>query len=161
MFKEEEIRQHVGAIEDVTLNEALRLLSQYNNCIAKYLAEVVAHVCNVDVKPMLMGTGNIDHVQARWLYWYAYRYLTNESYESMSNRTKEFREYAPSSIGSAVAGMSMMISDGVNIWSKRWSIVRRVINIIRAENELRQPDIFTTTVTIKYPKGVNVELIKE
>lgn len=161
MFKSDrEIANDVNAIADKTIVEACRLLEGYEGDLRRYLAEITAAVCGVEIENLLTDTKRIESSQSRWLYWYAYRYMTNESYESMSNKTRATRYFVPSCVAHSIAKMTMLINEE-GIWMKRWTFLRRVIRIILDKDG--EEELFQRTIKLRVqtPKGINVELEKD
>ena len=161
MKAEEEIINDINKLEEETINEACKLLSAYNKGLKHYLACLVASLCGVSVGDLYTNTKHIGIIQSRWLFWYAYRYMTNESYESISRNSSEWRHFGSACVGQSVTKMAMMISQD-DIWSKRWAVLKRMIKIM-LRNTSKEQDLFQTPITIKvvYPKNVNVELKSE
>lgn len=160
MKKEEEYLNGFMEIENDTIREVCILLRNQELKQREYLANVVASICGVDVNDMLTNTRHLHMSQSRWLYWYAYRYMTNESYDSISEKSKMYRRFAASCVGDSIAKMSMMIHDN-GIWSKRWKMIKGIIKGFLDENgnvcvELPQ----VVTIEVKAPKGVEVKLSK-
>lgn len=160
MITEQELNDRLGKIEDETLNEACRLISSYNGSVMRVLAEITASLCDVQTPEMMYETKNIDAVHARWLYWMAYKYMTKESYETMSNGHTYGRHFSPATISQAVIKMSMMANED-EIWIRRWVTVKRFVKLILRRNEAEQDSLFNPTIVVKYPKGVKVELRQE
>lgn len=161
MKSEHEIANEVVSIEDKTISEVLKLLSEYNGDIRDYLAYMTGALCGVCLESVLKDTKHIDVVHARWLFWYAYRYMTGESFESISQRTRQWHKFDDSSISVGVTKMSMLISQNT-IWTKRWVILKKIIKVVM-KNHDTQLDLFPSTVVVKvtHPKGVNIEIKDE
>lgn len=158
---EKEITEDVKRLEERTIENVCRLLYAYNGDLRHYLACLVAGLCDVAVGDLYTDTKHINVIQSRWLYWYCYRYMTNESYESISRRSKEWRRFGAACVGQSVAKMSMMISED-DVWAKRWAVMKRIIKIMLKKNE-SEPELFPTTITLKvtHPKDVIVNLKSE
>ena len=156
MKTENEIIDDMRSIEEKTIDSACELLSTYGGEMRQYLARIAASLCCVEENEIMANTKNIDIVQARWFFWYAYRYMTNESYESMAQRSKAYRHFSASCVGASVAKMSMMISKEP-IWTKRWTILKRIVKIMLKNINNETPNE-VVTLTITHPKGVTIEL---
>jgi len=86
---EEEIKQNLEENERITMNCVCDTLSAYGGRIRLYLADFIASLCNVEKEKMFSTCNNLDVAQARWLFWYAYRYMTNETYEKIGKLSGE------------------------------------------------------------------------
>lgn len=161
MKDEKLIREDVEIIEDSTIGEACRLLSKYNKDIEKYIAELVAAICNVSKDEMLQDTGDSKNRTARWLYWYAIRYMTNDTYVDIAKRSTNGKVFTGSCVALSNIKMADLISQG-GIWSQRWSYIKRIIKMI-VENRGMTGELFSHPVTVKiiHPQGVNIELKTE
>ena len=91
------------------------------------LADFVAALCNVPKDKMLSNTHVVYCAHARYLYWYAYRYMTNDSYENSAAQCgKNGHRYTQSAIATGVNKMSTMI-ENEPLWNKRWVVVKKII----------------------------------
>ena len=150
--------KEVRDIEEKTIATAIGLLKKYNHDINDYLAANIAAICDVDVNDMLQASTPNSIVFARWLYWYAYRYMTNDSFETMANKLSAKRKFTSVNISIAVTKMSMMISNEA-IWTKRWSIVKKIVKAILEDDSLNVDEV--VKVKVVYPKNVLIELKQE
>lgn len=159
MKSEQQILEDINVIEENTLLTAGALLRKYNHNMRDYLAAFVADICDVNVCDMLQASSPSSIVFARWLYWYAYRYMTNESYDTIAVKLGKPRMFTPTNISLSVTKMSMMINNEP-IWGKRWSITKKVVKAIlrTSDSEMNGAPI---KVKITHPKGVSVELKQE
>ena len=158
---DEQIKSDWEHLENDNVEKACEYLRRYEGDIEDYVAEIVASLCNVDVDKMLSDTSVAYLAQARWLYWYALRYMTNETYDKIAERTTRKSEYrfTPNGIGQSINKMSAMIVNEP-MWTKRWIILKRIIKlretVIKEKGEME-----TVTMKIIAPKGVKVELKNE
>lgn len=158
---DEQIKSDWEHLENDNIEKACEYLRRYEGDIEDYVAEIVASLCNVDVNKMLSDTSVAYLAQARWLYWYALRYMTNETYEKIAERTMQKTPYrfTPNGIGQSINKMSAMIVNEP-IWTKRWIILKRIIKlrdtVVKEKSEME-----TVTMKIIAPKGVKVELKNE
>lgn len=145
---DEEIRKDISKI-DKKIADAVECLRNYDMDVFEYIADVVASVCNVDVCKMLSNDRSAQNVQARWLYWYTYRYLTGFTYERISEETSNSitKQYTYAGIGIGINKMSVMIAEDP-LWKRRWGVVKRVANLINEEEE----KTFNHVLTIQIPK---------
>lgn len=92
------------------------------------LADIVASLCDVDVTDMLSSSNKQYLSQARWLFWYAYRFLTQETYEKIAVRTTvDGHTFRPQSIFIGINNMGRMISAANNVWYIRWELIKSII----------------------------------
>ena len=158
---DEQIKSDWEHLENDNIEKACEYLRRYECDIEDYVAEIVASLCNVDVGKMLSDTSVAYLAQARWLYWYALRYMTNETYDKIAERTMRKTPYrfTPNGIGQSINKMSAMIVNEA-IWTKRWIILKRIIKlrdtVVKEKSEME-----TVTMKIIAPKGVKLELKNE
>ena len=129
-----------------------------------YLLKIVAFVCDVNESDVMSNekTGNYIS-QVRWLYWYAYRYLTGEPYGRISElATKAGCKYTKDGVRKGVNKIGYIIH-GSDVWQRRWNVIRNAIKKIKQENQIAERESYDIVVTI--PKElkdfVNVKIIKE
>ena len=155
---EEEIKQNLEENERITMNCVCDTLSAYGGRIRLYLADFIASLCNVEKEKMFSTCNNLDVAQARWLFWYAYRYMTNETYEKIGKLSGELygKTFTKVGVAASVNKMYELIENG-GIWRKRWLIVKRIIKISNTliEEQENQP------IRIVVPNDANIELIKQ
>lgn len=126
------IKQKVAEINNHNVDAVCALLRQHEIPVISYLADFVAALCDISKEEMLSNSDKLHIAQARWLFWYTYRYLTNEPYEKIANKTATpAHRFSPQGITNGVNKMSMMIEQEP-MWKKRWTIIKR---ISRAYNE--------------------------
>ena len=158
---DEQIKSDWERLENDNIEKACEYLRRYEGDIEDYVAEIVASLCNVDVDKMLSDTSVAYLAQARWLYWYALRYMTNETYDKIAERTmrKTTYRFTLNCIGQSINKMSAMIVNEP-IWTKRWIILKRIIKL---RDTVVKEKVETETVTMKIiaPKGVKLELKNE
>lgn len=158
MKSDEEIKDDWTHLENDNIQKACEYLSRHESDIEDYIAETVAALCNVDVKDMLSNTSVTFIAQPRWLYWYAIRYMTNETYDKIAARTKAKSGYdfTPNGIGQSINKMARLINREP-IWLKRWTIIKHIIKL-RDTNESMQESV---TFRVIAPKGIKLELKQE
>lgn len=123
----EEIKQDWERLDDDLVTTICGLLNQYEYKAQDYLADWVASLCDVDKRIMLTASDKSDMAHARWFFWYAYRYMTNESYDKIAEMTKHNGyQFTSRGVISGVNKMSMMIANEP-MWTKRWVIIKRII----------------------------------
>ena len=155
---EEEIKQNLEENERKTIEYICGALNTYGFNVRLYLADFIASLCNVEKEKMFSTCNNLDVAQARWLFWYAYRYMTNETYEKIGKLSGELygKTFTKVGVAASVNKMYELIENG-GIWRKRWLIVKRIIKFSNTliEEQENQP------IKIIIPKDANVELIKQ
>jgi len=136
-----------------TVCDALR---GHETMIADNLAAFVASLCDVDLSTMLSDTVAAHITQARWLFWYAHRYMTNETYQKISERMASCGlEVTRTGVGCAINKMADLI-DKEPIWKKRWTIIKR---IIKQYNDPSAEESNTSVkVVVLKPKWVDIDV---
>lgn len=123
----------IQSIRENTLDAACKLLASYEGDMREYLAEFTCALCGISVEEMRDKNAKDSLcAQVRWLYWYAYRYMTGDSFASIQQ--KEGNGVVISAIAQGVNKMSRLI-DGRTIWTRRWNDLKRIINIINNTEE--------------------------
>lgn len=154
---EEEIKQNLEENERITMKCVCDTLSAYGGRIRLYLADFIASLCNVEKERMFSSCNDLDVAQARWLFWYAYRYMTGETYEKIGKLSKPIYGKAFTKVGVAASVNKMYtLIEQQPIWRKRWTIVKRIIKL---QNEMEfEPQV---PITITIPKNVELKIKKE
>lgn len=144
---EETIRESISVLNAHNVDKICELLRTQEIPLINYLANFVASICDVDKDDLFVNSDKIYIAQARWLFWYAYRIMTNESYEKIADRlaTDTYR-FTPQGITFGANKMSMMI-EKEPMWKKRWTIVKRIIKAY--QNDIMSSDDNTPKVIIK------------
>ena len=161
MKNDEQIKNDWQRLETENIEKACDLLRQHESRIEDYMADIVASLCNVDCAEMLTNSSVSYLAQARWLYWYAIRYMTNETYDKIAMRTtaKSGCKFTPNGIGQSINKMALLVAQEP-IWVKRWTIIKHIIKL-RDTVIKEKGDMETVTMKIIAPKGVKVELKNE
>ena len=134
------------------------VLSEYEGNIRTYLAKFIAALCDVDIERMFSNDNHLDVAQARWLFWYAYRYMTGETYEKIGKLSEPLYGKSFTKVGVAASVNKMYeLIEQQPIWRKRWTIIKRVIK--QSENFI--DDETQKPIRIIIPKDANVELKRE
>jgi chromosomal replication initiation ATPase DnaA len=154
---EEEIINKLSENERITMQCVCDTLSNYEGKTRTYLADFVASLCNVDRDKMFSESNCLDVAQARWLFWYAYRYMTNETYEKIGKLSGELYGKTFTKVGVAASVNKMYtLIEQQPIWRKRWTIIKRIIKL---QNEVVfEPQV---PITITIPKNVELTIKKE
>ena len=155
---EEEIKQNLEENERTTMNCVCDTLSAYGGRIRIYLADFIAALCNVEKERMFSDCKDLDVAQARGLFFYAYRYMTGETYRKIGELSKDVYGKAFTKVGVAESvNKTYTLIEQQPIWRKRWTIVKRIIKQTNTlvEDEAKEP------IKIIIPKNANVELKRE
>ena len=133
------------AIRDKTVN------------IHKCLAELIASLCMMDVETMMSDDTSPDVAQARYLLWYAQRYVTDYTYEKIGKISGDMfgRTYTRFRVSRGVNSMHMLIEQKP-VWNKRWNILKTAIKEYNAM--ICEPPV---PITITIPKNVELTIKKE
>ena len=116
-------------LDDENVTRICELVKAYDRDILSYLSDLVANMCDIDAKEMMTRKDSVHHAHARWLFWYAYRYMTNDTYDHIAETTKtDGVKFSTQCVISSVNNMSTMIIDNT-IWTKRWTVIKRIIKM--------------------------------
>lgn len=152
-INEEAIKLQWVEVDNDSFKKALLYLKQCEKDVHEFLADCVASVCEVDVDVMLSDTNASNVAHARWLFWYAYRYLTNESYEVIARSTaRNGKTFALRSVQNGVTKMTMLIND-IPFWKKKWNLVKRIIKLRDGDREKQD-----NTIVIAIPKELKEKI---
>lgn len=159
MKSDEELKRDWQHLENDNLEKACEYLRRCESDVEDYIAEVIASLCNIDVMDMLSDSSVAYLAQPRWLYWYAVRYITNETYEKIALRTtaKSGISFTPNGIGQSINKMATMIANEP-IWIKRWTMIKHIIKLRDTTNNETQEIV---TFKVIAPKGYKLELKNE
>ena len=146
---DDSIKKGWADVEYRHVDKAIEHLRQHEDDIRAYLADFVAAVCGVEREEMFSNSDTACFAHARYLYWYAYRYMTGEAYEKMARQVPNGgHRFVLRSIQNGVNKMSMMIEEQP-LWKKRWTIIKRIIKLRGQEDE----DV-DNTIVIQVPKAL-------
>jgi len=152
----EQARDDWQQLDNHDIEEICNMLCTHEIRIQDYLIYCVASLCNTDAKEMMTSVSRVSTIHARWLFWYAYRYMTHEPFVRISEITYRYgRLFTEQSISNSVNKMGNMITRETT-WENRWRIIKR---IIKAREENMQPPSVPITITI--PKNVELTIKKE
>ena len=158
MKTDEKIKEEWMRLDAENLEKACEYLRRIESDVEDFLAEIVASICNIDVNEMFKNTSVAYIAQPRWLYWYAIRYATGETYEKIAARTQERGfAFSPNGIGQSINKMAKMI-DSNPLWTKRWVMLKHIIKMRDTTNLSTQE---TVTFKVIAPKGYRLELKNE
>lgn len=145
---DESVINGLKSSNDFHIKKAVEHLQKCEQDIKSYLADFIAALCAIPKDKMLSYTNVAHYAQARYLYWYAYRYMTKESYVKIASHLCENgHKYTQSAIATGVNKMSAMIEQEP-LWSKRWGIVKKIIKLHSQDENI------DNTVVIQVPKDL-------
>lgn len=146
---DEEVKKGWASVDSENLEQALFHLRKCGIAVSEYLADAVASLCGVDTKEMMTNRNSAHISQPRWLYWYAYRYMTGESYTKMaSDLSASTKGFTINGIRVGVEKMSAMI-ESEPMWRKRWTIIKRIIKLREQDSECTR-----NTIVVQVPKEI-------
>lgn len=152
-MSDEELKEQWDSIENSNITKACEYLRGYEQEIGEHLARFVASLCDISVEEMLSDRKNNYFSQARWLYWYALRYMTDDTYEKIAIRTiYNGKKFTLRAVAKGIEKMGEMI-DNDGIWRKRWVILKRIIKMHNSNDSDN-----TITILITKPSGVKVNV---
>ncbi len=160
MKAEKEIIDELVCMEQDIVDRLCEEVKEHNINMRRHLIDIVASLCEVDVNTMMSNTKSGQESQARWLFWLACRYMTNEPFSSIAKQTQNYGwHFSTSAITNACTKMSALISQNT-VWTKRWAMLRRIIKAVhRGDCHETVPSSITLKVVV--PKGVNIEFKTE
>lgn len=152
--------KEINELDEHMISDVCDIVRKHNISLEKKMAYVVANMCNVSVEDMMSESKNQTYLHARWLFWYALRYMTNDSYLKIAkNISFNGHVFAIGTVCNSIKKMSNLISQGT-IWTKRWVLLKSIIKEYMAHSPSQMSELFNNniTITITHPKGVNIEL---
>lgn len=163
-INEKTMKSEIDSLRNKSFKEIEKILRRYDYNEQDMIATFVASLCDVDVADMLSVTNNAQISQARWLYWFALRYYTHDTYQSISERTKmDGHAFASAGIGVCIGKMSDLIETD-DVWKRRWVVTRRMIRLMSDPNDYQLNDFSYNSQKYKLmltvPKGMkgNIEI---
>lgn len=146
-LNDEQLRQEWDETDKENVTIALSYLERVEGNTVSILAEYVAAICNISVTDLTSKEKASHIVHARWLFWYAYRYMTHESYPKMSKTVTDGSSFfTASALQLGVCRMSTMVANEPT-WGKRWKAIKHFIKL-RSQGEEK----LDNTITINVPK---------
>lgn len=119
---------------------------------ARWLVDKTCELCNVTIEDMFANTSHSkeDCAHARWLFWYAYRYITGESCKKIAQSAFfGTRKYSASAVIAALNKIGIKMATEP-IWHKRWKLLKQEIK----ENITNVEIVEDNTIVISVPKGM-------
>lgn len=153
----EQLKSRLEENEKNAILGICKILANYEGNIYDYIADFVSSLCCITKERMFSDSKSIDVAQARGLFFYAYRYMTANTYDKIGRITGETygKRFTPEGVKSSIVKMSELIESSP-IWSKRWSILKIII-----KSQKVGIDESHVPITIKVPKNVTATIKKE
>ena len=141
-----------------TLETAFGILRSHQQELIDYLAEIISSVCDISQEDVFIKRNTALTVYSRWMYWYTYRYVTNQTYSEIAKRTKDSFgvDFTPNGIGQSINKMGKIIESDP-MWKKRWAIIKRIIKTKDSEEGKRNNTI-EIIVPRKIKDSINIEV---
>ena len=131
---------------DIAAEKINAILKEYDYEPLEMLASHVARLCNVTEDELRESRDRAYKSQARWLLWYAYRYMTGESYAMIAMR--HGGKVHTRTVASGIVKMTHLIGND-ELWRNRWNVLRHLIKSTKTKEE----DL-SITVLVQVPKGM-------
>jgi hypothetical protein len=153
----EQLKSRLNENERNAIVGICKILADYEGNICDHIADFVSSLCCITKERMFSDSKSIDVAQARGLFFYAYRYMTANTYDKIGRITGETygKRFTPEGVKSSIVKMSELIESNP-IWSKRWSILKIII-----KSQKVGIDELSVPITIKVPKNVTATIKKE
>lgn len=159
-----ETMKQLLSMRDMSFKQIETILRNFNYDEQDMLQSFVAWICDVDVADMLSQSMKSELVKARYLYWYALRTMTGETYQKISERTVfDGFIFSKTGIRQGCESISEIIETN-NIWKNRWIRVRRFIKLLADPHDYNLSEFAYNSQKYKLmltvPKGMkeNVEI---
>lgn len=126
----------------------------------------VANLCGVDSADIISITDAPHIFQARWLYWYALRYMTHDTYERISDITKiDGHRFTLRTVAKGVEQMDNLIEVD-SIWRVRWKKTKDFIRELQSGEEknvglITQKHKITISVPNEIKNNIEIEIKTE
>jgi chromosomal replication initiation ATPase DnaA len=143
---EKQLKEELEKNDVLVVQNICNTLSSHDVNIVKNLADFVASLCNVSKEKMFSSCIDIDVSHARWLFFYAYRYMTNDTYKKIGEMTEKVHGKRFSQIGIAkCVSMMEQLMEQHQVWKKKWLIIRKIIKEVNCNEN------FEYTITVNIP----------
>ena len=133
---ENELSSEWLRLQRETVNEIEQVVRKVDFNTMNILAIAVAGLCDVDVADMLSSSNRLHISQSRWLFWYALRWYSNDTYTQISEKTAfDGHRFGFRSVADGITKMSDLI-DIDHAWKNRWVIIKKIIKSIKEKDIL-------------------------
>lgn len=154
----DKVKRRWDALDTTHIEAALAHLREYEHDIQLFIADYVAALCDVTVADMFLGSDVVYLAHARWLYWYTYRYATNESFDKIAaQRFPNGHVFVQRTIQHGVNKMSLMI-EKEELWNKRWCVLKKILRLRESETRKPKNNIITICVPRELKDTIKIEI---
>lgn len=166
MKNDKEIRQEFRSLKEKSFKEIEAVLRRYDYNAQTMLASFVASICDVDIADMLTSSGNTYITQCRALFWYAYRYMTHETHERISERTVlDGCRFTAETVRLSCSKIYTLIEEN-DMWRGRWLVTKRMIRLWQDPHDYYESDNVNPMpqkykIFLRVPKNAEVEIKKD
>lgn len=155
MKTDNEIKNEWLKLERKSFKEIEQILQNFTFNEQVMVGSFVATLCGVDYSDLFVENKRQQNTHARWLYWYAIRYMTGETYERISVRTYfDGCRFSGQNIGIGISKMNKMIGTEYE-WKRRWKIIKHFIDLKEDPESYHEND-FSNPMSMKYKLSLNV-----
>ena len=158
-FNEEKVKRDWRNMREKDFDEISTILSNMDYDMQTMIGSFVASICHVDYADLHSMNNKQEVTHARWLYWYALRWWSDESYERISERTMmDGRRFTSANIGIGITKMVKMTSVQ-GMWRDRFAVVKKFIRLKEDPMSYKVSDFCNPLperykLTLKMPKAL-------
>lgn len=158
--EKEDIKREWKDVDLHVREEIAAILRRYDYSPLTMLGWYVSSICDIDFSDMLSSSDKTHIAQSRWLFWYAYRYMTNETYEQIAQRCAiDGCAFSCESVRVGCSKMSVLIERDF-MWRRRWEVIKDIIKLgNEALNEVNESK--KRKITLNISDGIEVEIKKK
>lgn len=169
MKNDNEIRNEWKDLQKKSFKEIEAVLRKYDYNTQTMLAAFCANICDVDVADMLSPTDNMYITQSRWLYMYALRYMTHDTYDKIASRLAlDGCKFTKDGVRKGIEKMAGLIESD-DMWLGRWIVIKRMIKLKQnphdyplSDNMNPMPEKYKLVLHVPKGMGENIDIdIKE
>ncbi len=158
MISDKEIKETIERMDKGVWQDIDMMLRKHDFNMTAMLSHFVASICDVDVADIFSVNNKAYCTQARWMFWYAYRYMTRETYERIAERTAfDGHKFHTQAIVHGINSFAKLI-DYDTAWAHKWHIIKHIIKI---KNDAQVVQEEKTQISITVPKNVEVKIKKQ
>ena len=122
-----EIANSMLGKEDEAIAKVCDIIHKSNINMREQLINIVASLCEIEPALIIVPCNRHDIVQARWLYWYSLRKMTNATYKEISQMCNAHNTFSITTISQGLTNVEYMIGHD-NLWKRRWRFIKCVID---------------------------------
>lgn len=159
MINEESVKAELREVQDVAMKEIDLALSKVDYDIQNMLSKYVASVCNVEEGDMLAPVSNLHATQARWLYWYALRYMTGATYDHIAEMSAfDGAQVRAVSVSKGIAKISVLI-DRDRSWTARWRVIKHIIKLVGDVDKEEKKSDYRVQIHVPEEMKDNIDVV--